>query len=247
VLVPARNTGIMIHDSRSRATWAAGFFREADGFGNGSGGGDSHGTARVTLIPWQGAEEEGTHLIHLGVAGSLRNPPGDEITIAARPETNLAPRIISTGAIDATEEVLLGGEAAIIWGPASVQGEVMQASFEADAAGDPAFMGSYASAAWIITGEHRAYNRKSGTFDRIRPESSFRGPGSGPGAWEIVARWSRLDLNDENIAGGELQDLGAGLNWYINPNFRLLTNYIHGDLEDAGTYDGFSARFQSDF
>jgi phosphate-selective porin OprO/OprP len=247
VFAPARNTGIMIHDSRSRATWAAGFFREADGFGNGSGGGDSHGTARVTFIPWQGAEEEGTHLLHLGVAGSLRNPPGDEITIAARPETNLAPRIVSTGAIDATEEVLLGGEVAFIWGPASVQGEVMQASFEADAAGDPSLMGSYVSAGWLLTGEHRAYSRKNGTFDRVRPNSSFRGPGSGAGAWEVIARWSRLDLNDENVLGGELQDLSAGLNWYLNPNFRLMTNYVHGDLEDVGTYDGFSARFQSDF
>ena len=246
VFAPARNTGIMIHDSRSRATWAAGYFREADGFGNGSGGGDSHGTARVTFLPWDGAED-GSRLLHVGVAGSLRNPAGDTITIAARPETNLAPRVVSTGAIDATEEILLGAEAAVVWGAASVQGEFMQASFDAELAGDPVFMGSYALASFFLTGEHRNYSRRSGVFDRLRPDSPFGGEDGGPGAWEIVARWSFLDLNDENVAGGEVTDLTAGLNWYINSNFRLMNNFVHSDVEDAGTYDGFSTRFQCDF
>ena len=123
----------------------------------------------------------------------------------------------------------------------------MQASFDAELAGDPTFVGSYAYASWFLTGEHRNYSRRSGVFDRLRPDSPFGGEDGGPGAWEIVARWSFLDLNDENVAGGEVTDLTAGLNWYINSNFRLMNNFVHSDVEDAGTYDGFSTRFQCDF
>jgi len=246
VFAPARNTGIMLGDSRNRATWYAGYFREADGFGNGSGGGDSHGTARVTFLPWDGGEDN-SHLIHLGIAGSLRNPPGDLLTFAARPETNLAPRVVSTGDVDATEEVLLGAEAAGIFGRFAVQGEFMQAMIDADLAGDPTFMGSYAEGSWMLTGEHRNYSRRSGTFDRMRPDRPFKGAGSGPGAWELAARWSYLDLSDENVAGGEVTDLSGALNWYINSNFRLMTNYVHSEVEDSGSYDGFTTRFQCDF
>jgi phosphate-selective porin OprO/OprP len=183
----------------------------------------------------------------LGVAGSLRNPAGDNLVFAARPEVNLAPRVVSTGDVDATEEILLGAEAAAVIGQFSVQGEFMQAMLEADLAGDPTFMGSYALASWMLTGEHRNYNRKSGTFDRLRPESPFKGPGSGAGAWELAARWSFLDLTDENVAGGEVTDLSAALNWYINSNFRLMTNYVHSEVEDSGSFDGFVTRFQCDF
>jgi phosphate-selective porin OprO/OprP len=243
---PARNTGIMIGNGYNRATWYAGYFREADGFGNGSGGGDSHGTARVTFLPWDGGEDN-SRLIHLGIAGSLRNPPGDALAFASRPETNLAPRVVNTGAMDATEEVLLGAEAAAVYGSFSVQGEFMQAMVEADLAGDPTFMGSYAEASYMLTGEHRNYNRRAGIFDRLRPESPFKGSGSGPGAWELAARWSYLDLSDENVAGGEVTDLSGALNWYINSNFRLMTNYVHSKVEDSGKYDGFTTRFQCDF
>jgi phosphate-selective porin OprO/OprP len=245
VFAPARNTGIMIGNSFGRGTWYAGYFREADGFGNGSGGGDSHGTGRVTFLPVD--SEDGSRLVHLGVAGSLRNPAGDNLVFAARPEVNLAPRVVNTGDVDATEEILLGAEAAGVFGPFSVQGEFMQAMVEADLAGDPTFMGSYAEASWMLTGEHRNYSRRSGTFDRLRPNSPFKGSGSGPGAWEIAARWSFLDLTDENVAGGEVTDVSAALNWYINSNFRLMNNYVHSEVEDSGSFDGFVTRFQCDF
>ncbi|HET9887759.1 MAG TPA: porin [bacterium] len=246
VFSPVRNTGIMIGNGYNRATWYAGYFREADGFGNGSGGGDSHGTARVTFLPYDGGEDN-SRLIHLGIAGSLRNPPGDNLVFAARPETNLAPRVVNTGDIDATEEVLLGAEAAAVFGRFSAQGEFMQAMLEADLGGDPTFMGGYGEASWMLTGEHRNYSRRSGVFDRLRPLNPFKGPGSGPGAWELAARWSYLDLSDENVAGGEVTDLSAAVNWYINSNFRVMTNYVHSEVEDSGSFDGFTTRFQCDF
>ncbi len=72
------------------------------------------------------------------------------------------------------------------------------------------------------------------------------------GAWEVGLRYSHIDLNDEGISGGEEDNITVGLNWYLNPNVRMMFNYVNADLEDrAGIPDGdadiFQTRFQIDF
>ncbi|RPJ81091.1 MAG: porin, partial [Acidobacteria bacterium] len=58
---------------------------------------------------------------------------------------------------------------------------------------------------------------------------------------------SKIDLEDAPIQGGELKDWTAGLNWYLNPNTRIMWNYVRADLENRGTADIFQMRFQIDF
>ena len=92
--------------------------------------------------------------------------------------------------------------------------------------------GAYAQVGYFLTGEHRPYDRKAGAIDRIIPFHNFGpwnndGGASGMGAWEIAGRWSYLDLNDKNIRGGTVTDLTAGLNWYLNPFWKMQLNYIH--------------------
>ena len=49
----------------------------------------------------------------------------------------------------------------------------------------------------------------------------------------MVARYSHLDLEDDTYTGGELSDISLGLTWYLNPNMKVMLNYIHGELEDG--------------
>ncbi|HCS52612.1 MAG TPA: porin, partial [Planctomycetaceae bacterium] len=71
------------------------------------------------------------------------------------------------------------------------------------------------------------------------------------GAWEIAGRWSYIDLNDENIQGSRLNDLTAGLNWYLNPYTKFQWNYIHAMLDSPlngdSSADIFAMRAQVDF
>lgn len=238
---PARNTGFMAHRGFERLSWAAGAFQEADDFGDSPRNEDWSWTGRVTGVPWRG---DGTHLVHLGAAASLRDPLGSQARFRSRPESHLAPRFVDTGALAADEVVLTGAEAALVWGPFSVQGEWAQAAVDRPAAADPDLSGSYALASWFPTGEARAYDGESGAFGRVRP---LRPWGEGPGAWELAARWSSLDLDDRGVAGGRLDDLTLGVNWYPYANVRWMLNYVRADLDRVGSADVVQMRFMLDF
>ena len=126
--------------------------------------------------------------------------------------------------------------------------------------------GAYTQVGFFLTGEHRPYDRKTGTIDRIIPKHNF-GPWDcqthhGWGAWEVAGRWSYIDLNSKNIRGGVVNDLTAGLNWYLNPYWKVQFNYIHSmpnytaQAAPAGTPNGpfshsttdmFDLRCQVDF
>jgi len=42
----------------------------------------------------------------------------------------------------------------------------------------------------------------SGGFSAVRPKNPFTLEGEGAGDWEVAARYSCLDLEDEDIGGG---------------------------------------------
>ena len=106
------------------------------------------------------------------------------------------------------------------------------------------------------------WNRKNGTLDRVKPFENFflvdrcgGGTGTGWGAWQVAARYSYADFNDQNIFGGVGESLTLGLNWLWNPNTRIQFNYINGSVHDrtvggqltGGDYDIFGTRFMIDF
>ena len=46
---------------------------------------------------------------------------------------------------------------------------------------------------------------------------------------EVVGRVSTIDLNDGLIEGGEMTDISAAVNWFLNPTTRVEFNYIYDD------------------
>jgi len=247
-LVPARNTGIMInnHVLEDRITYALGVFRETDNFGSGEGDGKYNVTARLTGLPLY--EDEGSALLHLGLAYSHRNP-GDTLSYSQRPESHLAERLINTGSVEVDDLDLVGAEVAMVYGPASLQVEYITAMVDGAAGSNPDFSGYYIQTSYFLTGEHRPYRLSGAVFSRVKPKAGFPGQEGGIGAWEIAARYSHLDLYDGGINGGELDDVTVGLNWYLNPNTRVMLNYVYADASDL--YEGkahiMQTRFQIDF
>jgi phosphate-selective porin OprO/OprP len=267
-LAPFRNPGFMVWknlkvDNTPRITWAAGVFRTDSGDNAVSSGDGAYDfTARLTGTPiW---ENSGEHMLHLGIAGTrrsiTRSTSGGTVTLSSRPGADLLPVVVSTGAIPANLETKLDGEAACIWGPVSVMGEYLVDHVETlnPALDSPTFHAWYAQVAWTLTGETRRWNAVEAIPTTPRPGTNAFVNG-GTGAWEAALRYSELDLNDghngaRGIQGGELRVVTLGLNWYLNPNARVMWNFSHSDVANVdpvlglgGDSNIFEMRIQVNF
>ncbi len=267
---PARNMGIMANNNwlGDDGAWGLGFFRSgSDAFGDDVGDHfESAVTGRVSLLPYYDAACGGRRYVHVGANYSIRGTNGGVARFQSQPEARVGatspnvPFFVDTGNIPADFFQLAGADFAWVNGPFSLQAEYLCTSVDADNGTTPFFGGWYAVASYFLTGEHRPYRKDIGVFDRVIPCRDFvRYVGKhedgcvarGPGAWEIAFRVSQLDLNDSGVAGGEMTDVTAGLNWYLNPYLRFTTNYIHAFVENpAGVDSGcdiFAMRIGFDF
>jgi phosphate-selective porin OprO and OprP len=94
--------------------------------------------------------------------------------------------------------------------------------------------------AWFLTGEDEA-------FRGFTPASTFSLDNHTWGAFEVVARYHELDIDDDAFAGGansfanpatassKASAWGVGINWYLNQNYKLSLNY------DVTSFDGGAA------
>ena len=101
------------------------------------------------------------------------------------------------------------------------------------------FSGFYVGTGYFLTGEH--IERRT----RLRPKRPFlplnKDDERGPGAWEAVARVSRLRVGDEIFTGG-FADPNAwsdsatttelGVNWYWNDYLKFYAFWLHGEFGD---------------
>jgi phosphate-selective porin OprO/OprP len=249
--VPARDLGILLHDSllEERMTWSAGAFLDADDLGSTRFDENSAVTARLTAVPW--VEDDGRMLLHLGLA--YRHIFVDEeVRFTSRLESTLAPEFIDSGPILADRADVLGFEAAQVLGPFSAQGEyvltVVKDAIPVNGTDNShlLFSSSYVQASCFLTGEHRRYDMHEGEFRGIRLARSV-GEDGGFGAWELAARYSRLDLDSQGLSGGRLESVTFGLNWYLFPELKLMWNYGISDVRDLGRSSIFQMRIHLDF
>jgi phosphate-selective porin OprO and OprP len=272
---PARNTGLMLfdHTEGERVTWAAGLFRsDSNVYGDSvEDRSDWALTTHMTCLAWYDEETDGRYLLHLGASYSFRAAGDRVVRFTKRPENQLQafeelgfPSFVDTGPIPAYSHQLLGAEAAWVHGPFSMQAEFVYAPVRSIAGPNLSFNGWYVYGSYFLTGENRSYSPTSilgrfreGIFQRITPRTNaFKGNVAagaprGPGAWEVAARWSHIDLNSHGVRGGQLHTLTLGLNWYLNPNTRIQWNYTHPILREdqfGRSYaDIFGMRFGFEF
>ena len=189
---------------------------------------DESGTtvaARVTGLPWTDAS--GRRFLH--VAGAFRRNGADQgqLRFKGRPESNVTDNYVDTGNFPASHASQYGLEA--IWneGRASLTAEYAEAHVDSPQTGDPQFRGWYLTGAWVLTGEHRPYDRKVGYARRVIPKGRW-------GAVELIARYGIVDTTDKGIDGGYLKKWFAGVNWWANRRIRLTAGYGRASLDKLG-------------
>ena len=223
------------------------------------------GSVRATYSP-----QVGNGRLHLGANYQHREASTDALNVRyrARPFTQVTDfRFVDTGAIAAKGDDTFGLELGGIFGPFHFAGEGQYvkvsgyrpgttfANGDTVAGGaffdeDPSFTAGYAEVGYFLTGESRGY--KGGRWDRTKVAMPF--DKGGWGAWQIVGRFSHLDLADRvagatyaapsYVAGGKQDGYLFGVNWFPMDYLRLSAQYARSQVKggpQAATVNGVPA------
>lgn len=95
--------------------------------------------------------------------------------------------------------------------------------------------------AWQVTGHWFLTGEKAG-FGAVEPLRPFTLGSSGWGAWQVVARYSKFDVDDDAFPAFSNPDFSAtdatswsvGLNWWLNRNLRVLASFTHTSFTGGG-------------
>jgi len=210
--------------------------------------------------------EESTLL--LGASGTYRKPTfvgsvedeDGEVSVSSvkfntRPESNVSDtKFIYAKIKDVDTFNNFGGELAYVNKRFMVQGEYMMTSISRRYDQESiSYSGGYGFISYFLTDDTHKYDHKDAEFARLTPNAK-------KGAWEVALRYSTVDLNDADAdeQHGASTSMTFGVNYYPNPNVKLMLNYgmvdndefaVGKDEQYNGDYD-FSylqMRFQTAF
>ena len=170
----------------------------------------------------------------LKLSDATASPAATVIRFSNGPEMAVdASRTVDTGNIDANHAREFGFETAATY--AGFYGQGGWFRYEIDrrtAVPNPHFNGWYTFLSYSLTGEQHPYDPATASFRNLRPAKPLGSPG-GWGAWEVLARYSNIDLDYQpfaaaasgGIPGGQQDVWTIGLNWYPNNAIKFQLNY----------------------
>jgi len=251
-------------------------------FGWNVGDGEWGVTNRLTWLPvW---EENGRCFVHVGMGSQYRGADDQQFRFRSRTELRNGPAslhtVVARSQIQATEgQLLLQPEFVVQMGPFLLQSEfayteidgvnkIIQTPTQTNvniSQRNYTSTGAYVEALYFLTGESRDYNKKLPGLGRVVPYRNaywVRGENGANifsmGAWQVGLRYSYLNQNNNGINGAEINSWTFGLNWFLNPNFKIQWNYetarrdVGTGVNNAfgngsGNYQGVGVRFAFDF
>jgi phosphate-selective porin OprO/OprP len=229
-LLPSRNHGVTLSGTAGEwSTWAIGAFNNWIDSDESFSDTSTQLVGRVTWVPL--VLEDESNLLHFGLG--LRHSNAKQPLRASRqPEFNNAPRFVDTGPLLADDLMTYSLEAYWRNGPYMVGFEYLGTDVDSQGSEDLYFSGYHITGSWAVTGEMRPYNKRSGVFGPL-PISEPVNQG-GWGVLETAFRYSRLDLNDGLVDGGDLDIYSLGLNWWLTRWSALGVDYRYNSLDRSG-------------
>lgn len=251
-LVPGKERGMMIHGTPFTGVNYALAFSNGQGKNTNETDNREDGKDVIAHVDTNIAEILGNKdmVIHLGASYSQGDLP--VAALSSQRTEGRGAQFFSTAAFTGSEvdRTRTGLEGAFAYGPVKFQTEWAKANFDGTSAlgvsYDRDIEAYYGEVLWLITGENYADAYKGGKFDRIKPKNNFspeKGV-SGLGAWEVGFRYSKFDASDfKTTANGNPVGTGVltgtneadawtlGLKWIVNPNMRVMLNYVDTDFD----------------
>ena len=223
--VPAEDHGITINGSFGILEYGVGFY---NGTGSDDTTSDKDGALRLVLHPWRGLQFGGA----VTAGRQETDLSGEELRTEARvPWATYLP-----GTEVEDERVRWGAEAAFLEGPFAAQAEFIRVRQEINET-TVHMTGGYAQASYVLTGEGKAWKGDPvRIWKGVTPARPFlKDPDLG--AWQLVARWSRLVLDDElapfvTSFPERIDSFTFGVNWYANEFVKVKVNYLRTVYEE---------------
>jgi phosphate-selective porin OprO/OprP len=256
-LVPLRNVGVQLSGELGEGggMWAAGIYDE-DGDNrlpaNTPFNDDLEFGGRLFYQPWAQAPAHWLHGLGVGVGGSYSEVSSNNAALPATIGGTL-PGYLTTGqqqffaynpllgpVVANGPHLRLSPEADYYAGPFGVQGEyifdqqgVLNVFTQRGARlNNDAWQ---VTVQWMLTGEDASFNA-------ITPARPFDLRAGQWGAWQLVARYSELDLDRNTFSGFSDPATSAqnaiawsvGLNWWLNANVRWMVSFSHTTFQGGG-------------
>jgi phosphate-selective porin OprO/OprP len=249
-LLPNRDAGVQLHGELFGGTlnYAVGIFNGVADGGSGdfeTADDEKDGAARLFAQPFRNTDKAALKGLGIGLAGTYGNQegplrsfvsPGQQRFFAYRTSTAAtAPNVEADG-----DHIRLTPQGYYYWGPLGIFGEYAISSQDVRQVGGGAGAGEVAelhhtawqvAASYVLTGEENSWRG-------ITPKRPFNLSGGGWGAWEIAARYSELDIDDDTFPIFANPDTSAtkarswtiGVNWHLNRNVKFNLNYEETDF-----------------
>ncbi|MCL2347495.1 MAG: porin [Planctomycetaceae bacterium] len=216
--------------------------------------GDNQGyifNTRLTMLPLY--DEKKKEFLHLGANWAYNDLATPNTSVSLKPAgiPNAAAEVISGTIV--TSHISSGGvEMSYSHNRFGLQSELFTNSYNSGRH----LYGGYVETRYFLSDASRTYDKATGTVGNVKmndgsnlnflDENGLFFPDTW-GAWEWFGQWGFVDM--ENLPNeGKTQMLVTGLNWFWNPNTRMVFEYIHSMPEKNsinGSTDalGMSLRF----
>lgn len=211
--LPSRNTGISVSDMilDDKVTWRAGIFNnwiEQDDISFSEMSNAYVG--RVTTVAYE--NKEAHRLLHLGAGYRYSDAKLGHVHYRVGPGQSFVDKWADTGELPADGAGTVNLEMTYLDGPFWLAAEYTSVDLDSPTMGDPTFSGYHVAANYMLTGEHRGYNKRRAVVRRVIPEQDFTS--GGWGALGLSVRYSTVDLTDGLVEGGEMDVSSLGIIWY---------------------------------
>jgi len=203
--------------------------------------------ARVNWAPIRTEDS----VLMIGAAGTLRNTDFNEgsAKFNTRPESNVSDtKFVYAKVKDVDNWTVFGAELNYTNKRFMVQGEYMFTSIKRlEDLETLSFSGGYMFLSYFLTDDTHSWDYRDAESSRVVP-------GSEGGAWELAARFSTVDLNDDTIDPGDdpgensyggSKSFTVGVNYYPNPVIKMMLNYGYVDNDEFA--NGKDDQFYGDY
>ncbi len=245
-LVPNRDLGVQLFGDLAggNVSWAAGVFNGVPDGGSGDLDNNDGKDYAARLFfqpllagngPWKGlgfgvaastGDQEGT-LTSTSLAGY--RTPGQQTFFSYRSDGTAAGTVIADD-----ERFRLSPQGHLYHGPFGLLAEYVISRQEvrrADVSAELENTSWQAEASWVFGGEP--------TFRAVSPKKPFDREAKTWGAFEIKARYGRLEVDEDSFpifanpasAAQAADEWGLGFNWYLNRNVRIYLDYERTEFE----------------